>query len=78
MIHCMNAGNGIIGNNLFYVFSQFDCNITMFYQNRNMRRAICMTVEFVRRILNIPDGVMKVSYMNVDEVQDIIEYVTVN
>ncbi len=28
MKHCMNAGNSIIGKNLFYVCSQFDCNIT--------------------------------------------------
>ncbi len=25
MKHCMNAGNSIIGKNLFYVCSQFDC-----------------------------------------------------
>ncbi len=37
-----------------------------------------MTVEFVRELLNIRDGVMKISYMNVDEVQDIIDYVTAN
>ncbi len=28
MKHCMNAGNSILGKNLFYVRSQFDCNIT--------------------------------------------------
>ncbi len=37
-----------------------------------------MTIEFVRELLNIRDSVMKVSYMNVDEVQDIIDYVTAN
>ncbi len=36
-----------------------------------------MTVEFVRELLNISDGVMKVSYMNVDTVQD-IDYVIAN
>ncbi len=28
MKHCINAGNSIIGKNLFYVSSHFDCNIT--------------------------------------------------
>ncbi len=37
-----------------------------------------MNVEFVRELLNIRDGVMKVSYMNVDEVQDIIDDETAN
>ncbi len=37
-----------------------------------------MTVEFVRKLFNIRYGVMKLSYMNVDEVQDIIDYVTAN
>ncbi len=37
-----------------------------------------MTVEFVRELLNIRDGVMEILYMNVDEVQDIIDYVTAN
>ncbi len=37
-----------------------------------------MTVEFVREPLDIRDGVMKVSDMNVDEVRDIIAYVIAN
>ncbi len=37
-----------------------------------------MIVEFVREVLNIRDGVTKVSDINVDEVQDIIDHVTAN
>ncbi len=79
MKHCMNAGNSIIGKNLFYVCSQFDSNITESFNSKlcfiktEVRDELCMTVEFVRELLNIRDGVMKVSYMNVDEVQDIID-----
>ncbi len=34
MKHCMNAGNSIIGKNLFYVCSQFDCNITEVFNSK--------------------------------------------
>ncbi len=76
MKHCMNAGM-----NLFYVCSQFNCNITEVFNSKlcfikpEVREEQYMTVEFVREQLNIRDGVMKVSYMKVDEVQD---YVTAN
>ncbi len=83
MKHYMNAGNSIIGNNMFYVCSQFDCNITEVF---NIKLCFIktevweeqLTVEFVRELLNIRDGIMKVSYMNVDEVEVIIDYVTAN
>ncbi len=77
MKHCMNAGNSIIVKNLFYVCSQFDCNTTdvfnskLYFIKTEVREKQCMTVEFVRELLNIRDGVMKISY--VDEV-----YVTAN
>ncbi len=67
---------------MFYLSSQFDCYITEFFNNKlcfiktEVREEQCMTVEFVKELLNIRDGVMKVSDMNVDEVQDIIDYVT--
>ncbi len=34
MKHCMNAGNCIIDKNLFYVCSQFDCNITEVFNSK--------------------------------------------
>ncbi len=37
-----------------------------------------MSVEFVRELVHIRDGAMKASYMNVDEWQNIIDYVTAN
>ncbi len=67
-----------------YVCSQFDCNITEDFNSKlcfiktEVREDQCMTLKFVGELLNIRDGVMKVSYMNVDEVQDIIDYVTAN
>ncbi len=73
MKHCMNAGNSIIGKNLFHLCSQFDCNITEVFNSKlcfiktEVRIEQCMTVEFVRELLNIRDGVMKVSYMNVNK-----------
>ncbi len=80
----MNAGNSIIGKNLFYVCSQFDCNITEVFNSKTcfikteVRDEQCMTVEFVRELLNIRDVAMQIVYMNVDEEQDIIDYVTAN
>ncbi len=61
----------------------FDCNITEAFNSicfikTDVREEQCMTVEFARELLNIGDGVMEVSYMNVHEVQDIIDYVTTN
>ncbi len=34
MKHCINAGNSIIGKNLFYVCSHFDCNITEVFNSK--------------------------------------------
>ncbi len=33
MKHCMNSGSSIIGKNMFYVCSQFDCNITKVFNS---------------------------------------------
>ncbi len=84
MKHCINAWNSIIGKNMFYVCSQFDCNITEGFNSKlcfiktQVLEEQCIIVEFVRELLNIRDGIMKLSDMRVDEVQDIIDYVTAN
>ncbi len=49
----MNTGNSIMGKNLFYVCSQFDCNITEVFNNKlyfktEVGEEQCMTIEFVR------------------------------
>ncbi len=51
-------------------------NSKLCFIKTGVREEQCMTVQFVRELLNIRDGVMKVLDMNVDEVQDIIDYVT--
>ncbi len=82
--HCMNVGNSVIGKNLFYVCPQFDCDISevfnskLYFIKAEVQEKECITVEFVRELLNIRDGVMKVLDINVDEVQDIIDCVTAN
>ncbi len=84
MKHFLNAGNIIIVKNLLYVCSQCVCNITEVFKSKlcfiktEVGEAQCVTVEFTKELLNIRDGVMKISDMNVDKVQYIIDYVTAN
>ncbi len=58
MKHCANTGISIIGRNLFYVCSQFYCNITEVFNSKlcffktEVREEQCMTVEFVTELLN--------------------------
>ncbi len=65
MKHCMTAGNSIIGKSLFYVIL---LKFSLCFIITEVREEQYITVEFVRELVNIRDGVMKVPDIYVDEV----------
>ncbi len=61
----MTAGNSIIGKSLFYVIL---LKFSLCFIKTEVQEEQYITVEFVRELVNIRDGVMKVPDIYVDEV----------
>jgi hypothetical protein len=82
--YCLENSSSKIGKNLFYV--SFISGCTVFNMLNNWPTLIKMntseeqirTSEFVKELLNIRDGVINFGHLQIDQVSEIIDYVTAN
>jgi hypothetical protein len=82
--NCILNGDSLIGRNLFYICSRYKCNVYTVLKKRvniikmEVNEGQLMNAEFVKELFSARDGVMNIDGVNIDEIKDIIDYVTAN